>query len=135
MPLFQWSDDYSVAVAKFDHQHKKLIDIINELHDAMKAGKGNQILGNIVAKLVDYTKTHFTEEEALMQQYKYPGLAIQKTQHDAFVKELQKIQKNLESSTVSVTLDVMNFLKSWLVNHIQKTDKSYASFFNAKGVK
>jgi hemerythrin len=40
MALITWNDGYSVKVKQFDDQHKKLIDMVNELHDAMGIGKG-----------------------------------------------------------------------------------------------
>ncbi|MCX7984839.1 MAG: bacteriohemerythrin [Bacteroidetes bacterium] len=135
MPLIQWTSDLSVNVSKFDTQHKRLIDLINELHDAMKVGKGNQILHKILEDMMQYTKTHFADEEALMKQYNYPGYTIQKIQHDKFVQELQDLQRKLLSNTTTLTMEVMNFLKQWLTNHIQKTDKAYAPFFESKNVR
>lgn len=134
MPLIQWSDEFSVKVTKFDTQHKRLIELINELHDAMKVGKGSQVLQKILNDLTMYTKTHFADEEALMKQHNYPGYTIQKLQHDKFVQELQELQEKLKNNVTTVTMDVMNFLKTWLTNHIQKTDKAYSSFFSSKNI-
>ena len=134
MPLIQWSNELSVEVTKFDMQHKKLIALINDLHDAMKAGKGNQILKKTLDELTQYTETHFADEEALMKQHNYPGYSIQKIQHDKFVQELKQLQQKLNTNSTTVTLEVMNFLKSWLTNHIQKTDKGYSTFFKSKNI-
>ena len=135
MPLIQWTDALSVNVKKFDDQHKKLVQYINDLHDAMRAGQGQAAMGPILKNLVDYTKTHFAEEENLMQLHKYPGYLTQKTQHTKLVSEVQRIEKEFASGSKALTIEVMNFLKSWLTDHIQKTDKSYSTFFAEKGVK
>jgi hemerythrin len=59
MALITWNDSLSVKVAEIDEQHKKLIAMINELNDAMRLGKGKDVLGKIVNGLVTYTTTHF----------------------------------------------------------------------------
>ena len=63
MPLFVWNDSYSVKVAELDNQHKKLIGLINQLYDAMKEGKGKDVLEVIFTELIEYTKNHFSAEE------------------------------------------------------------------------
>ncbi len=67
MPLFEWSDDYSVGVAGMDRHHQKIFDMLNRLHAAMLQGKAVDMIGNIIRELLDYTKYHFGEEEKLME--------------------------------------------------------------------
>lgn len=67
MSLITWSDSYSVKNMQMDDQHRKLVDLINDLHGAMKLGQGRQKLGTILDALVDYTRTHFRSEELLMK--------------------------------------------------------------------
>ena len=69
MGYIRWSEKYSVNVTKIDEQHKKLVSLINEMYDAMRAGKGKDILGAVIAKIVDYTVYHFSTEELLLQKY------------------------------------------------------------------
>ena len=59
MSLINWSDNYSVKVAKFDNQHKNLVNMINEMHEAMRSGRGKDALKPILQKLVNYTVQHF----------------------------------------------------------------------------
>ena len=66
MPLFVWEDKYKVGVKEFDEQHKKLIELINKLYDAMKQGHGKDVLKSIVNDLFEYTKYHFETEEKIL---------------------------------------------------------------------
>ena len=59
MALINWNESLSVNVKEIDLQHKKLIDMNNELNEAMKLGKGKDALGKIVNGLISYTATHF----------------------------------------------------------------------------
>lgn len=135
MAFVTWSDNLSVGLFQIDTQHKNLINIINNLYDAMKAGKGKDIIPKIIKDMSAYTITHFSYEEKLMQQYGYPEYEAHKKQHDTFVKKVKEFEAEIAKGNITITLNVANFLKDWLINHIQITDKKYSSFFKEKGVK
>ena len=128
MPIFTWSDTYSVGAPGIDAQHKKLFDLINSLHEAMSQGKGKEALGKILDGLMDYTRVHFSDEEKMLEKVNYPDLAIQRTQHAAFVKKISDLQTDYKNGKVTMTLPMMEFLKDWLLNHILKVDKKYESY-------
>lgn len=131
-PLFAWNDSYSVKVAQCDQQHKKLFAIINELADAMQQGKGQDAVGKTASELLIYTQTHFQQEEELMQKANYPQLASHRELHRKFVADVAALQQQAGQGANSVK--VLNLLRDWLVNHIQKVDKSYSAHLNAAGI-
>ncbi len=134
MALINWSEEYSVKVREIDNQHKKLINIINELHDKMKEGKGKEVIGKTLSELVDYTVFHFSYEEKLFASNNYPEFKIHARQHSDLIDQVKVYLKKLESGDSVLALELMNFLKKWLVDHIMVTDKKYSAFFNAKGI-
>jgi hemerythrin len=135
MGLIKWDDSLSVNVAKIDQQHQKLVLMINELHDAMKQGKGKEVLGKIVNGLISYTATHFKTEEDYFNQFGYPETDSHKKEHIAFVQKVSEFKDGFEKGKLSLSIEVMNFLSDWLQNHIKGTDKKYSQFFNGKGLK
>lgn len=135
MAFFVWDEKYSVGVRELDSQHKTLVDMLNELFEAMQASKANDVIGGIVKRLVDYTKTHFATEERYMQQHGYPDLASQKAEHAKFAEQVMAFKNDFDSGKVSISVTVTSFLKNWLVQHISGSDKKYAPFFASKGVK
>lgn len=135
MAIFNWSDNYSVGVREMDNQHKVLINLLNELFDSMKNNTSKDKMGNILTRLLSYTKTHFAEEEKYMKQYGYPGLEEQKRAHTIFVDKIAGFKRDFESGKIAMTVSVTSFLKDWLINHISGTDKKYKQFFNDKGLK
>lgn len=134
MALIVWDDKYSVGVRELDNQHKQLISILNDLYDAMQTQKANDIIGTIITKLVNYTKTHFTTEEKYMTQYAYPDLASQKREHEAFTKKVMDFKESFDSGRTSLSVSVTSFVKDWLVTHISGSDRKYGPFLNSKGV-
>jgi len=135
MALFNWDMKYSVGVKMFDDQHKKLFDIINNLFDAMKEGKSKEILGSILDRLLDYTLTHFKDEENVMAKHNYPALDQQKQQHKIFTDKIASLSADHKAGKMVLSIEISNFLKDWLINHIQGIDRQYSEFFNNIGVK
>ena len=135
MPIIQWTDALSVNVREIDGQHKHLVEMINSLFDAMKAGQAADKLGSILTGLVTYTKTHFAAEEKYMQQYQYPHYAMHKVEHDKLTAKVVDFGEKFKTGKATISIDLMNFLKDWLTKHIQQVDKQYSAFFNKKGLK
>jgi len=134
MPLITWNNNLSVNVKGLDLQHQKLINSINQLHDAMTKGQSNQQLSGILNDLIVYTKTHFKSEEDLFVKYNYPEKQKHKEAHDGFVNKIEEFKTNFNEGKTSLSLDLMSFLNKWLIEHIKKMDKSYSDFLNSKGI-
>ena len=128
MALISWNESYSVRNNTIDEQHKKLINLINILHDAMKQAKGKEVLGGIIKELISYSIFHFSYEEKLMSKYNFPGTILHKMEHQKFTLKVQKLQNDYVSGKAILSQDVLQFLKDWLVEHIQVNDKKYVPF-------
>ncbi len=133
MQLIEWDQKYSVNVKAIDEEHKKLIKLINDLHDAMRSGQGRLIVGTILEELKNYAQTHFKNEERFMEQAAFPGLPSHRLIHAQFVSQVEELIEKMETGSLSLSMEVMGFLKSWLINHIQGTDKAFSSHLNEKG--
>ncbi len=132
--MFQWKQEYSVGYAQIDEQHKRLFELADELHDAMIAGKGKQILGKTLAGLIAYTKAHFATEERLMRASQYPEFANHKAAHDALTAHVVKFEKEFQGAGLATTLTLLPFLRDWLTHHIGETDRKIASYLISKNV-
>lgn len=135
MALIAWSGMLSTGISEQDNQHKKLIDLINQLNDAMKDGKGAEVMGKVLAELVNYTVFHFGYEEKLMAQYKFEDTPAHKAEHVKFVQTAGDFKKKFDSGSAVVSVEIMNFLRDWLTNHIMKTDKKLGQSLLKQGVK
>jgi len=135
MSLITWNSSYSVGVSEIDKQHQKLVEIINTLFDAMKSGKANDVMSKVFLDLLSYTSFHFTYEEKLMDVHQFPISSVHKAEHANLVKKVQDLKQKAASGNFSVSIDTMNFLKEWLMKHIQNVDKEFGKFLVAKGIK
>ena len=87
---------YSVKVKQFDNDHKRLFALINDLHDAMMTGKGAQVIQRVIRQLAEYTKYHFSGEEALLERTKYASLEPHRVQHREFVSKVEQFERDLK---------------------------------------
>lgn len=134
MALLEWNDKFSVTIRKFDDQHKKLVGMVNQLHDAMKVGKGREVLGDILRSLTQYTVTHFSDEEQMMKLHNYPGYEEHKKEHNKLVLQVRETLEAHSRGKNIITQDIMEFLKKWLTDHIMDNDRKYGPYLKSKGV-
>lgn len=134
MALITWTNDLSVKVSQIDTQHKRLVDLINSLHTAMKERKTNEALGGIIDNLVDYAVEHFRTEEKYFDEYGYLKALQHKKEHKDFVNKVAAFKSDFDKGKMMLSMDIMDFLKDWLINHIKKTDMAYSDFFVEKGL-
>lgn len=123
MSLINWSDALSVNNEEIDSQHKKLVNLVNALHDHMAAGDANEVIGKVLDRMIEYTAFHFQTEEKLMEQYKYPGAGLHKIEHKKLVEKALDLQKRFKAGQLQITIEVMNFLRDWLKHPIAESDK------------
>lgn len=81
--------------------------------------------GDLLHKLVKYTRDHFTAEEALMAAAGYTGLAQHRLKHRELMKQVGDFVARFERGESNLNLPLLNFLRDWLTNHIQQEDKLY----------
>jgi hemerythrin len=135
MPLIDWSAPLSVGIAQFDRDHHVILDLINELFDAVQAGRGREALGDTLNRLFDYTKTHMIAEENILETYGYPDLAAHRLEHEALARHILEIRQRYNAgATTPMCMEVLTLMKKWLIEHIQGTDKGYQTFLNARGL-
>jgi len=133
--LFHWDSTYSVNIGVIDAQHKTLVAMVNDLHQAMVEGSGKAKLGGILSNLIKYTQAHFATEERLMQSHGYPDFLAHKLEHQGLTDTVLDLQSRFLATQVGLSIEVMDFLKGWLMKHILGSDKKYSPFLNAKGVR
>jgi len=131
----EWKDDYSVGIDSIDQQHKKLLNLINQLQTAVDYSTGEQFEREALDELVDYTKTHFTYEEGLMRDNDYPDFEPHKAQHEKMFEKVKEVLAEYEQDQDTAMANAAEYLKDWLINHINGTDKEYSSYLIGKGVK
>ncbi len=131
----EWKDEYCVGIDSIDQQHRKLVNLINQLQTAIDYSTGEEFEREALNELVDYTKTHFTYEEGLLKDNDYPGYEPHKLQHEKMFKKVEEVLAEYEQDQETAMSNAVEYLKDWLISHINGTDKQYSSYLIGKGVK
>jgi hemerythrin-like metal-binding protein len=134
-PLMSWVDEMSVGVKVLDDDHKRLIELLNRLHEGIVTGQARRVLEDVIEQMLDYTKYHFSREESLFNKAGFPGAAEHKHEHDLLIRRAMNLQARFENGqSTELSLEAMDFLKRWLTDHIQGSDRNYMPFLAAKGI-
>ena len=129
--VVSWSKSYTLGLPDIDGQHKGLFDLINQIWVAIINNSPREATLALIQRLEHYTIAHFTEEEAFMRVMNYQDYDQHKRMHDAFIDRISRERASIENHSGGLTLDLLRFLKTWLVDHILLVDKQYADFFVA----
>ncbi|TVM19859.1 hemerythrin [Oceanidesulfovibrio indonesiensis] len=134
MPIVQWSPRLHIGIGQVDQQHEHLTGLINKLYEAHQAGEDRKALEPIVNEINDYAQYHFSEEQKLMEQYGYPSLEDHKALHDDFiVKSVEYLFDYLNGKEEELSLEMLDYLTDWWVNHISKVDQEMGEYLKTKG--
>ncbi len=130
----EWQESYSVGVQAMDDDHKRLLILLNKFQTAYEYHTGDEFEREALNELVDYTKTHLEREEKLMEENGYPDLEAHKQEHREMIARVEQFLTLYADKGHAVLGEVSQYLRDWLINHINGTDKRYGPYLNAKGV-
>ena len=134
MSLFIWKDAHSLGIGFMDHEHQGLVDAMNALFEPMARGEEPAVLAPLLRALVQQTRAHFTSEERAMVRHGYPQAADHAARHAELLAQVAQLEADFAAGKIQLTLRAMQYLKSWLTEHIETTDRAFAGFLKEKGV-
>jgi hemerythrin len=128
--IIRFGPQYHVGIAQVDQEHQQLFDIVGRIqHSLERGGEDAQAEARrAVSELLDYTRTHFASEEALMAAAGYPELATHQDLHQELLHQVSDMEIRVEVGEPSASLDLSRFLANWLINHIQAADRRFGAF-------
>lgn len=130
----RWGPEFLVNVAEIDEQHNRLFSLINRFNASSRSRASKEAVGDLMRGLIDYAQFHFATEERLMQAHAYPRAAEHTDKHRDFAKKVVHLYERHARGDPEVALEVVQFLKSWLVGHVLQEDKWLGSFLAGRGV-
>jgi hemerythrin len=128
MEMYKWTEALETNNIKIDNDHKLIIDMAQELNEAMSRGRGKERVNETLTFLTGYVKKHFDDEEKLQLKNNYPDFLEHKKNHTYFINELDLLSQKIiaePTSTVN-TLALNKLISGWFFNHIRKMDVEVA---------
>jgi len=131
--LLTWQNKFNIGIDEADRQHKKMLDMMNDVHIMSANKRSNQAIAQSLNALIDYTEIHFTWEEGLFSSYGYPQTEQHHNIHNKLLDDIRLHQKNIETANEQQIKRELESLNEWLIKHIEYSDRDYAKFLKEKG--
>ena len=134
MEKIAWDNNLSIGIESIDSQHKMLIERLQAVTEAIESNQGEGTIAKTLDFLLDYTDFHFSEEEKQMAEHDYPGLDLQKQQHEEFSSAVKKLVEDFEAegAVKDIADHIRDFLFNWLKKHIKEVDHQFGQFLTEK---
>jgi len=130
----EWKDEYSVGIKVIDDEHRRLLNLINQFQTAVFYQTGSEFEDEAFDALIDYTRTHFAREEQLMSGHGYPDFEAHQAEHKKMIALVEdRMAEHREQGHHEALVEMVDFLRDWLINHINGTDQAYSGFLHDKG--
>lgn len=144
MAFFEWQDTFSVGIAGVDEQHRRLIGLVNRLHEVIERSDQTATLAAVLSEidtvravideLTAYAACHFATEDAYMTAHPQPEDDRHRAEHLAFVEQIGRFREACGQPKSRQSLEIATFCKTWWENHILQTDKALGAFLVTRGV-
>ncbi len=133
-----WNSSFSVGVQEIDEQHKKLVEILNELvylvGKELKDEKQN--IDVTVKKIIEYKTIHFATEEKYFKQFDFDGAEEHIQKHREFSQKTGELLADFGSTGEKIHLvELLDFMEIWFVDHMLNMDSKYKECFKQHGLK
>ncbi|GFE61199.1 bacteriohemerythrin [Geobacter sp. AOG2] len=132
MTLIKWDNSLSLKVNVLDEHHRHLVGLLNKSYNAIQLND-KHIIELILGELFDYAKYHFGTEEHLMHENDFPSLLSHEKDHNYFFYQIDELQSKLRSGESLYNVQIVVFLRDWLVNHILVKDRALADYLVGNG--
>lgn len=132
--MIKWDEKYSVGISIIDEEHKELIRIMNEAIVVKQHDDNFDEISKLLKELTAYALKHFSTEESFMAEFNYAEFQYHKEEHHDFSKKCIAYCNRVIEGDRHIANEILEYLKQWLVNHIQITDRKYIECFRKNGL-
>ncbi len=123
MSLIQWKPEFETGVESVDFEHREMIDLINQLHDRLRAPGSKDTVADFLGEIYAKISAHFALEETMMQEMGYDGFAEHKADHERLLDEIRDIMDAHEADAYFAAEDRLGSeLERWFAVHFRTHD-------------
>ena len=123
MSLIEWRKEFETGIADVDHEHRELVDLINELHEAVRVDADRDTISNFLGEVLARISAHFALEETVMRKHRYDEYEAHKAEHEKLLDEIRDIMDaHEESDSADYQSTLSTTIRDWFVNHFKNKD-------------
>jgi hemerythrin-like metal-binding protein len=131
----KWNNRYCTGIPTIDEEHKELIGILNKTIDAKRHSDNKEELKEVLEEMTKFALEHFKTEEAYMKKFNYPDYKYHSEEHYNFFTKTIAYFDRVVNGDYHISNELIEYLKQWIVHHIQESDRQYIDCFKKNGLK
>lgn len=123
MALLEWRKEFETGVADVDHEHRELVDLINQLHGQLGSDAPEETVSAFLGEVFAKISAHFALEESIMRKHAYDDYAEHKEDHEKLLDDIRDIMDDFDSGAYLNYEDALaNAVRDWFVDHFKTKD-------------
>lgn len=123
MATLDWEEDFACGVASIDHEHRELIEVINDLLARMGEDGTEDEVAYFLGEVHGQIESHFALEEKLMRDAGYPNYGPHKADHDRLLDEIRDIMEDAGTGLSGTRDSLAQRLRDWFSDHFRTLDR------------
>lgn len=130
--VFPWNKNLELGIDIIDKQHKKLVELLNQLALHLSSGTNQLELELLIKDLTAYANYHFKTEEAIWEKYFKDDILVNDhhKEHSKFIDKILEIY-NSKKSYENIIESILKYLITWLALHILDSDRKLSLIIHA----
>lgn len=129
IPLIDWDSAWDLGIPLVDTQHRKLVGMIRSLQEDMRRPEADsQTLLVVLFQMLDYSITHFSDEEHVFLGKGWPGEESHLAEHEAFLQQARTLLGTFRNDNIQLKRETVQWLLQWLQHHILRSDRAFADY-------
>ena len=122
MSLIEWRDEFSLGIASVDHEHRELIDLINETYANLSKQVPTMPVVDFLGEIHTKISAHFALEERIMREKNYDQYQEHKDDHEHLLDGIRDIMDDFESQQEFDQEAFAQRLAEWFTEHFRTKD-------------
>lgn len=122
MTLIEWKEEFALGVPGVDHEHRELIELINQLHAEVEGAADRAAVIDFLGELHASISAHFALEERMMREADYDEYDAHKDDHERLLDDIHAMIDDVETGS---GVDFGGFsarLDDWFSAHFRTLD-------------
>lgn len=130
--MIEWKVEFETGIPSADHEHRKLIELVNELHERARVADTVDEAAQSLERIIRKFTAHFVHEEEAMRDLGYAGFDDHKADHDRLIAQIEDALAELRRGAF-VAEDLPVRLEAWFDGHFQTLDMPLHRFLDRAG--
>jgi hemerythrin len=132
MALAYWRDICITNFPEIDEEHAGLIKVLQSVYQDIQLGNNRIAIQSKLNYLFEAALSHCEHEERLMEAYGYPDLSLHADKHEELLNNVLNLRLKAEDCDVSLTLDMIHSIATWLGRHSWDDDQKFVQFLRQR---